>query len=246
MGLIIKPEKMLEVIWKGSFETINIYEDGTWDIGKKKRNDVITSLSRNQLTEKNKLEALNQLMILNTKLLEATTEEYADRAKKAYEKAHELWKEANIMSKEFAEIKGEKYCESPFEYSPFSTVEEQLLEYYGQFMLDYLIDIQFKLSREHCTNFDFNIYDEGDETYGGVAEDCIIGIPFDSTKIAFFISDDKCTPVYYIDKNHPLFSKLENEISRVPKLSLDNARNSVEQDLREWFKSQFGYDISLA
>lgn len=64
--------------------------------------------------------------------MEATTEEYADRVKKAYDKAHEIWKESKIVSKEFAEIKGEGYCESPFEYSPYSTVEEQFLEYYGQ------------------------------------------------------------------------------------------------------------------
>lgn len=27
-----------------------------------------------------------------------------------------------LVSKEFAEIKGEDHCESPFEYSPYSTV----------------------------------------------------------------------------------------------------------------------------
>lgn len=242
MALIIKPEKLLKVLWEARFEVIFVYEDGSWDIDRKRRHKDIISLNRSELTETSKLEALNQLMILNTKLLEATTEEYADKAKKAYKKAHELWKEANIMSKGFAEIKGEEYCEFPFNYSPYSTVEEQFQEYYGQYLLEYIIDIQLKLSKEYNINLDFYIHDEGDASHV-IDEHYNLDIPSDS-KIAFFISDDKCRPVYFIDDNHPLFPKLQSEISGVPKLALDDAWKSVKKDLRQWFKSHYGYDIN--
>lgn len=147
------------------------------------------------------------------------------------------------MSKEFAEVKGNVFCETPFEYSPFSTFEEQLGEYYGQYFLDYLIDIQLQLTTEHKANFDFSIYDLGDASYGfGSANDYNIDAPFNE-KISFFVADDKCRPEYFIGEDHPLFLKIKNEVKRVSKLAINEALISVNNDLHEWFREQFGYSM---
>ncbi|MFI8714910.1 hypothetical protein [Brevibacillus brevis] len=242
MALLNKPLKLLEVIWSGHFDIIFIYVDGTWSINEKKKEEVC-SLCKEELIESSELSVLNQLMILNTKLLEATTEEYANKAKIAFETRLELWKEVESMSKEFAEVKGEIYCEAPFEYSPFPTIEERFAEYYGQYLLDYVIDIQQQLTIEYDSNFDFSIYAEGDESYGfGSAENYNIDMPFDS-KISFFISDANCRPVYFIGENHSLFQQIKFEVIKVAKLAINDAHNSVSEDLHEWFKSQFGYEL---
>lgn len=239
MALLHNPEKLLRVIWNGNFNTIFVFEDGTWQVNTKTQKELI-SLSKSEISEPSKLEALNQLMILNTKLLEVTTNEYAKLAKKEYENSYELWKESQQMAKEFAEVKGEVYRETPFEYSPFPTVEERFEEHYGQLLLDYLCDITQQLSIEHIANFDFSIYVEGFATYElGTAEYYNMNIPFNS-KIAFFIIDDKHRPIHFIGENHTQFLKIKNEVSRVAKLALNDARNSVKEDLHEWFREQFG------
>lgn len=79
MVLLKMPEKLLKVLWNGDFDTICVYEDGTWGIDVKKE---LISLSKSELTVSSKSEAMNHLMMLSTKLLEATTEEYAELAKK--------------------------------------------------------------------------------------------------------------------------------------------------------------------
>ncbi|MEC0089888.1 hypothetical protein [Paenibacillus macquariensis] len=240
MALLKMPEKLLKVIWNGDFDTICVYEDGTWGIDVKKE---LISLSKSEITVSSKIEAMNHLMMLSTKLLEATTEEYAELAKKKYEASHDLWKESQLISKEFAEVKGKAFSETPFEYSPFPTSEEQFEEYYGQYFLDYLIDIQHQLTFEHKANFDFSIYVLGDASYGfGSADNYNMDAPYNA-KIAFFVADDKWRPEYFIGENHPLFLKIKNEVKRVSKLAINEAIVSVSNDLHEWFRKQFGYSM---
>lgn len=243
MALIRNPEKLLRVIWNGNYNTVFVYEDGSWHVDRKTKQELIT-LNRSEISEPSKLEALNQLMILNTKLLEATTVEYAEKAKKEYENSYELWKESQQMAKELYEVKGEIYRETPFEYSPYPTVEERFEEHYGQLFLHYFCDITKQLSIEHNANFDFSIYVEGDESYGfGSAENYNLDIPFNS-KIAFFTIDDKHRPIHFIGENHTQFLKIKNEVSRITKLALNDAHNSVKEDIHEWFREQFGRTLN--
>lgn len=240
MTLVVNPEKLLEVIWSGRFAEIFIYKDGTWGIDERKRDKDSISLSRSQLTETTKLEALNQLMILNTSLLEATTEEYAKIAQEEYELEKSLWEEQERGSKEYAEYCNKEYKETSFEYSPFPTLEQRIEEYCAEYYFDYISLLEQQLGNEHDLDLkaDFGGYihsPEEDSSY--------FQTPFND-RVAFYIAGSKGNLQCYVDDKHPLFAKLKNEVMRVTRLALEESRKSVKKDLREWFKSQFGYDIN--
>ncbi|MGM0714181.1 hypothetical protein [Brevibacillus parabrevis] len=236
MALLNKPLKLLEVIWSGHFDTIFIYVDGTWSINEKKKEEVC-SLCKEELIASSKLEALNQLMILNTKLLEATTEEYAKLAKEDYDFQYAQWEYEEQGSKDCAEDRGEEYIERPFKYKPFSSVEERIQSYYHEIFVDYMDDLSKQLSDYNNQNIQYEFEElESILNY----QSSIFHIPF-GEKVAFYVSDGK--KLRYIDENHSLYPILKNEVSRVAKLAINDARKSVKEDLHEWFISQFGYEL---
>lgn len=236
MALLKTPEKLLKIIWNGNFNTIFVYEDGTWQIDTKTQKELIT-LSKSEITEPSKLEALNQMMILNKKLLEATTDEYAMQAEEEYQFQYKLWEYQEQGSKDWAEDRGEKYIEHPFEYKPFSTLNERIEDYFRENHIEYLSSLTKQLRDEH--HFDFD-YDFGDTYIFSPNDDSLyFKTPFNE-KVAFFIVGNKGFPQCYIGKDHTLYPKIKSEVSRVTKLALNDARNSVKEDLHEWFRQQFG------
>ncbi|WP_157256894.1 hypothetical protein [Paenibacillus sp. Soil750] len=239
MALLNMPEKLLKVIWNGNFNMIFVNEDGTWQVDRKTKQDLIT-LNKSEIFEPSKLEALNQLMILNTKLLEATTVEYAKQAEKDYEFQYIIWEHQEKGSKDWAEDQGTEYLETPFEYKPFLTLRARIEEYYLEYHIDNLSSLMDQLKLEHHYDFD---YDFGDSyTFSPVDDSLYFEIPFDE-KVAIFIVGNKGFPQCYIDKDHLLYHKIKNDVLRVTKFALTYARNSVKKDLYEWFKAQFGYEM---
>lgn len=233
MALLHNPEKLLRVIWNGNFNTVFVYEDGTWQIDAKTQKVLIT-YSKSELTEPSKLEALNQLMILNTKLLEATTEEYVKLAKENYDFQHAQWEYEEQGSKDWAEYKGEEYIERPFEYKPFSSVEERIQSYYHEIFVEYLNESVEQLGENNNLNIQYEFEElELIPNYQSIVFD----IPY-SEKIGFFVVDGE--NLRYIDENHSLYPILKNEVSRVAKLALNVAHTSVKKGLNEWFMEQFG------
>ncbi|WP_405131379.1 hypothetical protein MHB43_03950 [Paenibacillus sp. FSL H8-0317] len=150
-----------------------------------------------------------------------------------------FWTEQERGSKEYAEYCNKEYKETLFEYSPFSTIEQRIKEYCAENYFDYISLVQQQLSNEHNLDLraDFGgLIDSQDE------DSSYFQTPFND-KVSFYIAGNKGDPQFYVNDKHPLFTQLKSEVLRVTKLALDEARKSVKQDLREWFKSQFGYDI---
>lgn len=240
MTLIINPKKLLKVLWEARFETIFLYGDGAWDVDEKRRNNDIISLSRSKLTGSNKLEALNQLMILNTKLLDATSEMHAKIFREEYEFERELWAKQERSQREYSEYNNQIYKEEIFEYNPFPTIEWRIEEYYYEYYIDHISSLVEQLSLKHNINIEMDFGDA--YVFSPADESLYLLTPFNE-KVAFFIAGENGRPKFYVDNKHFLFPILQNEVLRVTKLALDDAQKSVKQDLREWFKSQFGYDI---
>src|SRR5690606_11793195 len=157
---------------------------------------------------------LNQLMILNTKLLEATTAAYAQIARDEYEFEHYIWKELKHKSKHYAEEIGEVYIETPFEYQPFATVEQRIEYYDFEYHIGYLSSLKDQLKVEHDYVFEC---DFGDcYTFSPIDDSFYFETPFNE-RVAFFVVGEKGLPQCYIDINHPLYLKIKSEVSRVTK-----------------------------
>lgn len=230
MALLYNPQRLLHIIREASFRTIFVYHDGNWQVNEKNKPELLV-LNKIEAKEHPDLEALNELMMLNTKLLEATTDEYAESAKKEYDIQYARWKK--IHSGPFAKgLKGEKN----FQYKKFVSVEERIKSYYSKYCINHFEALRDQIAIDHDIELE---YDDGRNLFGPENDEVYFQVPFDG-KVAFCTLKDNGVPEYYLDKNHALYSKIKDEVSKITQLALNEAYNSVQRDLQEWYDKQFG------
>lgn len=230
MALLHNPQELLHIIRGGNFRTIFVYHDGNWQMNEKTKPELLV-LNKTKVKEYPDLEALNELMMLNTRLLEATTDEYAETAKKEYDTQYAYWKK--IHSGPFAEgLKGEKN----FRYKKFVSVEERMKSYYSKYCIDRIEALRDQIAIDHDIELE---YDDGMNIFGPENDEVYFQAPFNG-KVAFCTLKDNGLPEYYLDKNHALYSKIKDEVSKITQLSLNDAYDSVKRDLQEWYDKQFG------